>query len=419
MNFKPILWTYEPRKDGSCAVKIYGKKKYFQTGVAVDPQQWDEKNGKVLRAHPLHAQMNALIHAKILELEKNLLEGNELPTKTNLKAQAAQAKKSNIVEFIQAHIDEVAKGVHEVSPGTLAHYESLILRLTQFAQHRGVPHWTWSDINLSWYGDFWQFLNQSFGIQKTGGFANHIKFLKKFMTLAKREKLHQNEVHYEPEFKVHKSKEQKIYLTEQEVETIENLDLSSMPWLEVERDRWMVCYYFLLRYQDGQDHRPLADLFQLQKLDIFSKEIVDLSPLKGLINLNELSIYSFKINDLSHLSGLINLQSLSLFKVEVMDLRPLKNMINLEYLNIQETKVHDLSPLKSLTKLQTLSADNTLIQDLTPLANLFNLRELNLYKSQVNDLTPLSRLYKLEILNVNDHTTGHFYKKASFAVLTS
>lgn len=92
MNFKPILWTYEPRKDGSCAVKIYGKKKYFQTGVAVDPQQWDDKNGKVLRAHPLHAQMNALIHAKILELEKSLLEGNELPTKTNLKAQAARPK---------------------------------------------------------------------------------------------------------------------------------------------------------------------------------------------------------------------------------------------------------------------------------------------------------------------------------------
>jgi site-specific recombinase XerD len=261
MNFKPILWTYEPRKDGSCAVKIYGKKKYFQTGVAVDPQQWDDKNGKVLRAHPLHAQMNALIHAKILELEKNLLEGNELPTKTNLKAQAAQAKKSNIVEFIQVHIDEVAKGVHEVSPGTLAHYESLILRLTQFTQYRGVPHWTWSDINLSWYGDFWQFLHQSFGIQKTGGFANHIKFLKKFMTLAKREKLHQNEVHYEPEFKVHKSKEQKIYLTEQEVDTIENLDLSTMTWLEVERDRWMVCYYFLLRYQDGQDHIRRENFF--------------------------------------------------------------------------------------------------------------------------------------------------------------
>ena len=92
----------------------------------MDPQQWDDKNGKVLRAHPLPAQMNTLIH-----------------------------------------------------------YESLILRLTQFAQHRGVPHWIWSDINLNWYGDFWQFLHQSFGIQKTGGFANHIKFLKKFMTLAK------------------------------------------------------------------------------------------------------------------------------------------------------------------------------------------------------------------------------------------
>ncbi len=49
-------------------------------------------------------------------------------------------------------------------------------------------------------------------------------------------------------FKVQQSKpSNKIYLTEAEIEAIIHaLDLSSDPWLEKERDRFLVTYYFFL-----------------------------------------------------------------------------------------------------------------------------------------------------------------------------
>lgn len=254
MTFKPIIWTYRPRRNGQCSVKIYGQKKYFNTDILIDPKFWDDAKGKVRSIHPHHAQINAIIQKKIVELERTFLNGEQLPTKKNIKAQVKQIEaKPTICQFIQAYIDETAKGEHEISSGTIKHYQSLQLRLNQFAAHQGKTV-DFEDINQKWYGDFWQFLHTNFQIQKAGGFSKHIKVLKKFMSEAQRRGLHANSAHRETDFKVHQTKGQKIYLTEQEVEKIECLDLCTMPWLEAERDRWLMCYYFLMRYQDGQDH---------------------------------------------------------------------------------------------------------------------------------------------------------------------
>jgi len=265
MTFKPILWTYEPRKDGVCAVKIYGKRKYFHTDVAIHPDDWDAENLKVKRSNPLHAQMNAVIKGKIIELEKILLEGGVLPTKKVILAQekvAEQPKKVSVVDFIQQYINEAVRGEHNMVYGTIQSYQSLHLRLCQFGEHRGQPVY-WEDINQAFYADFWQFLHHNFGVQKEGGFSKHIKNIKKFMSEAQRRGLHQNNAHRESAFKVYRTpKGKKIYLSVQEVEKLEQLDLSSMPWLEVERDRWLICYYFLLRYQDGQDHTRRENFFE-------------------------------------------------------------------------------------------------------------------------------------------------------------
>ena len=260
MIFKPILWTHKPRKDGRCAVKIYGKRLYFHVPkVAIYPDDWDETNGKVKRSNPLSAQINAVIRAKLLEVETAHLEGREMPKKK--KEPAQPKKKITIYDFISTYIAETSNGEHDLSPGTVKHYRSLQVRLKQFGIYRGEAI-TFEDIDQKFYGDFWQFLHTNFNIQKAGGFSKHIKILKKFMSEAQRRGLHNNNAHRDSNFKVHHAKGQKIYLSEKEVEMIEQLDLSSLPWLEEERDRWLICYYFLLRYQDGQDHISEQNFFE-------------------------------------------------------------------------------------------------------------------------------------------------------------
>lgn len=259
-TFKAVLWTSEPHKDGRCAVKIYGKRKFYHVPrISVLPEDWDETNGKVKRTNPLYASINSVIKGKLLEIETAYVEGREMPKKKK-KAPPVEAR-TTIIDFISLYIAETARGQHEISAGTVKHYKSLQMRLKQFSTYRGKPIY-FDEIDSDFYGDFWQFLSVNFNIQKAGGFSKHIKVLKKFMNEAHRRGLHTNDAHRDKNFKVHKSKGQKIYLTEAEVEKMESLDLSSMPWLEVERDRWLICYYFLLRYQDGQDHICQDNFFQ-------------------------------------------------------------------------------------------------------------------------------------------------------------
>ena len=80
MNFRNILWTYAPKKDGTCDVKIYfsdkGKKKYVSTGIKVHPGEWDERKQRVKSSHPLYRRYNAKITRTRLDIERHFLDGN-------------------------------------------------------------------------------------------------------------------------------------------------------------------------------------------------------------------------------------------------------------------------------------------------------------------------------------------------------
>ena len=262
MTFKPILWTYNPKKNGECPIKIYchvnGAKRYIPTGLFVELEHWDEDKGLVLRSRPNYQQMNSVIRSKTIELEQKALKGEPIVT---VREKKKSRDRPNICEFITIYVEEIAKGKHDLAQGTVSSYLSLKLRLDQFgaAQGKAVQ---WEDVDLDWYNDFWVFLHHSFKMAKVGGFSKHIKNLKKFMREAHQRGIHTNSVFENKGFKVHKSTDQKIYLSSKEVEQIENLALADTPWLEAERDRWLLCYYFLMRYGDGQDHISKGHFFE-------------------------------------------------------------------------------------------------------------------------------------------------------------
>ncbi len=110
----------------------------------------------------------------------------------------------------------------------------------------------------------------------------------------------------------------------------------------------------------------------------------DLTPLANLTNLESLDLYGTEVSDLTPLANLTNLEYLGLYGAEVSDLTPLANLTNLEVLSIDGTEVSDLTPLANLTNLEDLYLDDTEVSDLTPLANLMNLKHLRLDGTEVN-----------------------------------
>lgn len=250
MTIKAKIWDYKPKDSGECDIKIYashgGSHRYFSTGLSVTPQDWDVKKGAVKKHHPFAIQYNGIIRRKSLEIEETLLSG-ALMRDIGKKV----ASKGLLLDFVQTYRREIADGLHQITPGTDRNYQSLVTRLNQYCGSLKKPDIAFDDIDQDFYNDFWRFLSAKYQVGKPG-FSKHVKNIKKFMREAQERGLHKNEAYRGRNFRVYKEVEGvKIFLTELELQNIVELDLSKNKPLEVERDRFMVNYFFLLRFGDG------------------------------------------------------------------------------------------------------------------------------------------------------------------------
>lgn len=247
MTVYPILWT-QPRENGTCSIKIYvytDKAKYIGTDIAISPDEWNKKNRKVKSNHPLAGMYNSILAAKCIEVERRLREGE------SIQDIQGRSKKQSLLELINQYIEEVKNGLHPIRRTTIKSYDALKSRLLQYCRYTGISDLHFEDIDMKFYKSYWNFLHT---ICKTEvqGFANHVKNLKKFMKLGLERKLHNNLAFRDKEFRIHKkTKGIKIYLNREEIQKIENLDLSQWPALQLEKDRFLISYYLLVRFGDS------------------------------------------------------------------------------------------------------------------------------------------------------------------------
>jgi Leucine-rich repeat (LRR) protein len=132
------------------------------------------------------------------------------------------------------------------------------------------------------------------------------------------------------------------------------------------------------------DISPIADLKEIEHLDLGITSVRDIGPLKNLHKLQSLFLNQTKVADLTPLRELTRLKELELSYTEVKDISPLSKLEKLESLFLRDTKVDDVSPLSSLKKLKELDLQYTNVSDLSPLIGLKNLERINLYDTKVN-----------------------------------
>ncbi len=136
-------------------------------------------------------------------------------------------------------------------------------------------------------------------------------------------------------------------------------------WWEESTEKWFGKRVGSVSLQNTQvsDLSPLAELMNLEWLDLPYTQVSDLSPLTELKSLKELRLYNTPVNDLSPLVVLKNLGTLDLSNTQVSDVSPLSELKNLKQLNLSNTQVNDLSPLVELKNLVLLSLGNTPVSD--------------------------------------------------------
>ena len=123
--------------------------------------------------------------------------------------------------------------------------------------------------------------------------------------------------------------------------------------------------------------------------------------LSGAVKLERLDLSSRGLSDVSLLWGLSNLERLTLRDNAISDVSPLAELTGLSHLDLSDNRVADITALAGLAHLRRLDLSNNRISDVSALAGLANLRRLDLSNNRISDVSALVVLPRLEVLLVD------------------
>jgi integrase len=142
--------------------------------------------------------------------------------------------------------------------GTIKTYYTFRTQLSAYEKDRNRTL-RFNDITLEFYKDFVSFFEEekrdSTGkitkkSYKPNTIGKQVKMLKTVMAAAEKEDLHHNKFYNTTEFITYREEIEPVYLTEEEIKSLYNLDLAENKPLEIARDVFLVGCWTALRYGD-------------------------------------------------------------------------------------------------------------------------------------------------------------------------
>jgi site-specific recombinase XerD len=156
----------------------------------------------------------------------------------------------SIITLVTNYHRECKAGQHTIREDTYRSYPSFGRKLRTYALTIRKDDLLFDDVTVPMYHDFIRWMrSEGLGDHAV---ATNIKHLKKFMNRGFDLGFHTNESHRKKAFKSLKPPTQKkIYLTQTEINAFVEVDLVDHPLLLQEQDRFIVSYYFILRFKDS------------------------------------------------------------------------------------------------------------------------------------------------------------------------
>ncbi len=187
---------------------------------------------------------------RVEELKEILLKEFKNITPTPSKNQL------DFFNFVDAFIIERKDGINtstgkKFSDSLTKHYSVTLNKIKEFTKKKKIKKFGFDSVTLDFYFDFMEFL------KKENYSANYIgcqiKVLKTFMSAARERGLHNNTDYLKKRFQKPSEVTDQIYLSVEELEQLETLDLSKNKKLENVRDLLILGAWTGLRFSDFSD----------------------------------------------------------------------------------------------------------------------------------------------------------------------
>lgn len=275
------------QKKGNQPVSLYLR---FKEGRTIDlitviplkvyPEYWNNNKGEfrkgIVKDEVFTDKYKCELESKLSKLKTFILENyNELATSNGanptiewLKTiidkhfNKVNSKKLDLNLYIEQFIKEIESGerlydhngiTKRYEKGSVKNFKGFQVQFKAYQKDKR-KQLNFNDITLDFYDEYvMYFTNKDYSINTIG---RHVKNLKTIMRCAKDEGLHKNEEIERKKFKVLRTQVENIYLTQNEIDTIYNLDLSNRPLLDLARDIFLIGCYTAQRFSDYSKIRP-------------------------------------------------------------------------------------------------------------------------------------------------------------------
>ena len=240
----------------------FGKNEFkYSTGQSVEPQYWNHEKQKVKEIWqvPDHRYINLelekvrnaiLLSYRMIQDENKVITNDLLKFHTNVllsRDKAADGSKSNLFLHIEESIQNRIKLVQSKSDPVVNKYQNCYKRLQEYSKTYLSRPLEYSDVNIDFYNKYIQYLKEYPLSVNTIG--KEVRTLKRFMNLATLSGTNTNLLFKSKEFKAPRKKIKHIYLSEEEIDLLYSLDLSTDLKREV-RDLFIIGCRTSLRVSD-------------------------------------------------------------------------------------------------------------------------------------------------------------------------
>lgn len=226
----------------------------YSTGEKIMPKYWNAKKQQANAQLSGYAEFNTRLKkiASLVEEGFRRLRNDGIqPTPERLKEALnekleiiPEAKQVSFIGFCESFIEEVSA---ERRKGSLQVYRATVKHLKAFATEKKYKV-DFDTITLTFYNEFVAYLTEKGMVTNTVG--KYIKTIKSFMNEATERGLNKNLEFKSKKFKRVQEDIDHVYLTQEELDIIEGLDLTQNKPLEKVRDMFLMGCYTGLRFSD-------------------------------------------------------------------------------------------------------------------------------------------------------------------------
>ena len=229
------------------------KSKYFYSKKSISRSHWDKSLQKVKSGYPSHKSFNlhlARFKSQIEDIVNLALQQGITPTSDYVKRKYIESKNKELQtlsfwQFIDRHMLHCKV---KLNKNTIRSYNNCINNLREFESNCDFQL-RWDTIDIEFYHQFMDYYinNKQLSIN---GFGKIIKVLKSFLNEATDQGHNSNTAYKSKSFKTLSEEVDNIYLNEQELDRILELNLNQNAKLERVRDLFVLSCYTGLRFSD-------------------------------------------------------------------------------------------------------------------------------------------------------------------------